>query len=164
MPQLAGGKEQRSDYLPRPLLAARRTGALCACCLRPFADMSSARKSVRFVLSLGAVLPASRLRICFGMEEGRPPAPSCQSPNVLMSSITSAGLRIYRRADGDGLHTVVRRAGGVAVEQTFGQTFDRTTQKQDDRGESNRNSQHDPITQAADEAKDRANPDRCGCR
>ena len=68
-----------SDYLPRPLLAARRTGALWACCLRPFADMSSARNSVRFVLWFGGVWPEARLRICFGMEHGRSPAAACPS-------------------------------------------------------------------------------------
>lgn len=52
----------------------------------------------------------------------------------------------------------------MTVEQPFGQTFQRTAQKQRDRGESNSNPQHDPMTEAADEAKHRDHPNRRGRR
>ena len=64
----------------------------------------------------------------------------------------------------ENLHAVIGRVGGVAVEQPFGQTFQRTTQKQDYRGESDRNAEHKPVTEPADEAKHRADPNRRGCR
>ena len=64
----------------------------------------------------------------------------------------------------ENLHAVVRRIGGVPVEQPFGQTFQRATQKQDYRGKSDRDPQHKPVTESADETKYRAHPNRRGCR
>lgn len=86
------------------------------------------------------------------------------SRGFLISSIRSADLKVIAAADCDALHTVVGWAGGMPMKQFFGQAFQRTTQKQNDGGESNGDSQHDPMTQAADEAEHRANPNRRGCR
>ena len=59
---------------------------------------------------------------------------------------------------------MIGRIRGVPVEELFGEAFQRTTQKQRERGESDGNSQQDPMTEAADEAKHGANPYRRGCR
>jgi hypothetical protein len=64
----------------------------------------------------------------------------------------------------ENLHAVIGRVRGVPVEQPFSQTFERTPQKQDYRGESDRDPQHEPVTESADEAKHRADPNRRGCR
>ena len=45
------------------------------------------------------------------------------------------GMESPERSKNRGdLHTVVRRAGAVAVEQLFGQAFQRATQEEDERG------------------------------
>ena len=51
----------------------------------------------------------------------------------------------------------------MAVEYPLGETFQRTTQEQSDYGEAKGNSQHDPMTEAADEAEHRTDPYRRGC-
>ena len=59
-----------SDY-SRNLLAARRIGALWACCLRCFAEASSRRDVSRFGFPTEGLPPKSCLRVCLSMGERR---------------------------------------------------------------------------------------------
>ena len=52
----------------------------------------------------------------------------------------------------------------MPVEQAFGEPFQGTTQEQGDYGEGNGDSQHDPMTEAANEAEHRTDPYRRGSR
>jgi len=58
--------ENGSDY-SRNLLAARRTGALWACCLCCFAETSSRRNVSRFGFPTEGLQPKSCLRVCLDM-------------------------------------------------------------------------------------------------
>lgn len=78
---------------------------------------------------------------------------------------------VRARCDGGGLRSpilhasrdlnaVVRWAGAVAVEQLFGQTFQRATQEEDQHRQADADSQDDPVTQAANDAEHGTHPNR----
>jgi len=59
---------------------------------------------------------------------------------------------------------MIWRLGGVPMKQFFCQPFDRPPEDEEKQGDDNRYSEQPPVTESADDAEHRANPDRRGGR